>query len=214
MKQDLSDKRIEYAKSKIEFATLPKSPMFLFNHWFKSAFESEKIKEVYAMNLSTIGLDGFPKNRIVLLKEYDENGFVFYTNYQSEKGQALLHNPHVCLSFFWDELEQQIIIKGMAEKVSAEMSDAYFHQRPFESQLGAIVSAQSSVIDMAENLEKEVDALEKEWRGKSIVRPLHWGGFLVKPVEIEFWQGRPSRLHDRVRYQLQEGIWKQDRLSP
>lgn len=214
MKQDLSNKRMDYAKNSMDFEKMPATPMLLFDEWYKQAFESQLIKEVYAMSLSTIGRDGFPKNRIVLLKEYNADGFVFYTNYESEKGKAILENPKVCLSFFWDELEQQVIVKGMAEKVSQEMSDAYFHQRPFESQLGAIVSAQSTVIDRSVNLEEQVNALKTIWEGKEIPRPEHWGGFLVKAVEVEFWQGRPSRLHDRLRYQLQDGKWVQDRLSP
>lgn len=214
MNQDLSDKRKDYAKNFIDFSEVPQNPYELFNTWYNSAFESAQIHEPYAMSLSTIGLDGFPRTRVVLLKEFSPEGLVFYTNYLSQKGNSIDSNPHVCLSFFWDKLEQQVIIKGIAEKVSDEMSDEYFHKRPFKSQIGAIVSAQSSVIDFEENLEAKAGELEKEFQEKIIPRPNNWGGYLVKPVEFEFWQGRPSRLHDRLRYRFSNKKWLKERLAP
>jgi len=173
------------------------------------------VDEANAMSVATIGEDGFPRTRVVLLKRYTDEGFIFYTNYNSQKGKALLENPKVCLSFFWPFLERQIIIKGVAEKTSDNNSDGYFETRPRSSQLGAWISAQSSVIDEHEDLATEELELEKKYEGKEIPRPAHWGGFLIRPTEIEFWQGRPSRLHDRVRYVLQDDFdWKKERLAP
>ncbi len=167
------------------------------------------------MTVSTIGLDGFPKSRVVLLKKFNEEGFIFYTNYDSEKGKAILNNPNICLSFFWHSMERQVIIKGIAEKTSENISDNYFASRPDGSKLGAMVSAQSEVIPNRDYLEENLKKLEQEFEGKEIPRPAFWGGFLVRPVEVEFWQGRPNRLHDRIRYKLSENYdWKIDRLSP
>ena len=167
------------------------------------------------MTISTIGLDGFPKSRVVLLKKYTYEGFIFYTNYKSEKGKAIEANPNVCLSFFWASAERQIIIKGKAEKIAENLSDGYFESRPRGSQLGALVSNQSEVIESRDYLESKLKSIEKELDGKPVERPKHWGGYIVKPTEIEFWQGRPNRLHDRIRYQLQEDYnWKIERLSP
>ena len=149
------------------------------------------------------------------LKNFNEEGFIFYTNYNSEKGKAILNNPNVCLSFFWPAVERQIIIKGVGEKTKDVISDTYFASRPNGSKLGAIVSSQSEVIPNRAFLENNLKELEKEWEGKEIIRPANWGGFLVRPVEVEFWQGRPNRLHDRIRYQLTGSYnWKIDRLSP
>ena len=167
------------------------------------------------MTVSTIGLDGFPKSRVVLLKKFNEEGFIFYTNYNSEKGKAILNNPNVCLSFFWHSMERQIIIKGIAEKTSATISDNYFASRPDGSKLGAIVSPQSEVIPSRDFLDNKLKELEKQFEGKEIPRPENWGGFLVRPIEVEFWQGRANRLHDRIRYKLEDNFnWKIDRLSP
>jgi pyridoxamine 5'-phosphate oxidase len=194
---------------------IPEDPINLFHKWFYEAEDLNAADEVNAMSVATIGLDGFPKTRVVLLKKFNEEGFIFYTNYNSEKGKAIIENPNVCLSFFWPTVERQIIIKGRAEKTTATISDNYFASRPDGSKLGALVSPQSEVILNREFLEKSLIELEKEWEGKEIERPSHWGGFLVRPVEVEFWQGRPNRLHDRIRYQLQnEFDWKIDRLAP
>ncbi|MET3732217.1 pyridoxamine 5'-phosphate oxidase [Moheibacter stercoris] len=214
MKQDLRDKRKDYSQNFINFTQVSDNPMELFNIWFANAMESSKISEPYAMNLATIGVNGFPKSRIVLLREASNEGFSFYTNYESEKGKGISGNSKVCLSFFWENLEQQIIIKGIAEKLDGKNSDEYFQKRPRESQAGALVSQQSSILDFDVNLEEEVEKILSNYEGKEIPRPAYWGGYLVKPVEIEFWQGRPSRLHDRLRYLLEDGKWVKERLAP
>ena len=167
------------------------------------------------MTISTIGLDGYPKNRVVLLKRYTYEGFIFYTNYNSEKGKAIEINPNVCLSFFWHAAERQIIIKGKAERIVENLSDGYFESRPRGSQLGAVVSNQSNVVKNRKELEDKLQDLEEQFEGKEIPRPKYWGGFIVKPIEMEFWQGRANRLHDRIRYKLQEDYnWQIDRLAP
>jgi len=173
------------------------------------------IDEVNAMTVASIGLDGFPKSRVVLLKQYNEEGFIFYTNYHSEKGKAIAANPKVCLSFFWNSMERQVIIKGTAMKLTAEHSDAYFYSRPFGSQLGAIVSPQSEVIPNRTFLESRLQELEQSHITIEPKRPTNWGGYLVQPHSIEFWQGRPNRLHDRIRYTLDSDFsWNVDRLAP
>ena len=214
MNNDLSNYRKSYEKSELLVANVPDNPMQLFQTWFYEVDDSNMIDEANAMTVSTIGLDGFPKSRVVLLKKYNHEGFIFYTNYNSEKGQAIAANNQICLSFFWHAAERQIIIKGKAEKISENLSDGYFESRPKGSQLGALVSNQSEVVTKAA-LEEKLKALELTYANKDVLRPKHWGGYIVKPVEIEFWQGRPNRLHDRIRYQLQEDYsWKIDRLSP
>ena len=212
---DLSNYRKSYEKSRLTENTVDENPMMQFRKWFYEVEEFGGIEEVNAMTVATIGTDGFPKARIVLLKKYDENGFVFYTNYDSEKGKAIIANPHICLSFFWPSMERQVIIKGIAEKTTEQISDNYFASRPQGSKLGAVVSPQSHVIPSYDFLEQELHKLEKEFSDKEVQRPMHWGGFLIKPVSIEFWQGRPNRLHDRLRYTLQEDMdWKIERLAP
>ena len=213
--EDLSNYRKSYEKSELLETTIPKAPMALFTTWFREAELANEIDEVNAMTVSTIGLDGFPKARVVLLKQFTDEGLVFYTNYDSEKGKAILANPKICISFFWQALERQIIIKGIAEKIDEKTSDIYFKSRPLGSKMGAIVSNQSEIIASRAVLEENLKQLEKDFEGKEITRPKNWGGFIVKPSEIEFWQGRPNRLHDRIRYQLQNDFsWKIDRLSP
>ena len=213
--EDLSDYRKSYEKSALLETSIPEDPINLFHKWFHEVEDFGGIDEVNAMTVSTIGLDGFPKSRVVLLKKYSEEGFIFYTNYNSEKGKAITKHPNVCLSFFWHSLERQVIIKGIAEKTPTNISDGYFDSRPDGSKLGAIVSNQSEVIPSRAILEDKLKQLELDYQGKEIMRPEFWGGFLIKPVEVEFWQGRPNRLHDRIRYQLQDDFsWKIDRLSP
>ena len=215
MEKDLSNYRKSYEKRELLLKDVPENPMELFQKWF---YEVDKFfieDETNAMTVSTIGLDGFPKNRIVLLKRFTYEGFIFYTNYNSEKGKAIDKNSNVCLSFFWHGAERQIIIKGTAEKIAENLSDGYFESRPRGSQLGAIVSNQSDVIESRDGIEKRLLELEKEYEGKEIPRPINWGGYIVKPTEMEFWQGRPNRLHDRIRFTLEADYnWKIDRLSP
>lgn len=213
---DLSDYRKSYEKSVLLESNVDENPMMQFKKWFYEIEDFGGVDEVNAMTVSTIGLDGFPKSRVVLLKSYDEEGFVFYTNYDSEKGKAIIANPHLCLSFFWASAERQVIIKGIASKASAVQSDNYFDSRPLGSRLGAIVSNQSEVIPNHEVLEQAINTLEQEVEGTTVTRPDNWGGFVVKPVSIEFWQGRANRLHDRIRYTLTEdGMdWKIERLAP
>ncbi|MDO5980698.1 pyridoxamine 5'-phosphate oxidase [Flavivirga spongiicola] len=215
MEKDLSNYRKSYEKHELLLKDVPENPMELFQKWF---YEVDKFfieDETNAMTVSTIGLDGFPKNRVVLLKRFTYEGFIFYTNYNSEKGKAINKNPNVCLSFFWHGAERQIIIKGKAEKIAENLSDGYFESRPRGSQLSAIASNQSEVIENRDAIEKKLLKLEKEFEGKEITRPTSWGGYIVKPSEIEFWQGRPNRLHDRIRFTLQADYnWRIDRLSP
>ena len=215
MEKDLSNYRKSYEKGELLLENVPENPIELFRNWFIEVDTHFSIDETNAMTISTIGLDGFPKSRVVLLKKYTEQGFIFYTNYNSEKGKAIAHNPNVCLSFFWHSAERQIIIKGKAEQIAENLSDGYFESRPRGSQLGAITSNQSEVIESRTLLEQNLKNLEDAYQNKTIERPKHWGGLIVKPVELEFWQGRPNRLHDRIRYKLQEDFnWKIERLAP
>lgn len=212
---DLSHYRKSYEKSELLESNVPEDPMTLFKRWFHEAEESGTQEEVNAMTVSTFGLDGFPKARVVLLKQYTYEGFVFYTNYNSEKGRSIAANPNICLSFFWHALERQVIVKGRAEKLAENLSDGYFESRPEGSKLGALASDQSQVISSREVLEESLRKLEQSFAGKPIPRPVHWGGYLVKPVSVEFWQGRPNRLHDRIRYEaLVDYEWRIERLAP
>ena len=213
--EDLSNYRKSYEKSELLETNIPEDPINLFNRWFHEVEDFGGVDEVNAMTISTIGLNGYPKSRVVLLKQFTFEGFIFYTNYNSEKGKAIENNPAVCLSFFWQSMERQVIIQGIAEKTSENISDNYFDSRPEGSKLGAIVSNQSYVIPSRNSLEIQLKQLVQDFENKEIPRPKHWGGFLVKPISVEFWQGRPNRLHDRIRYQLQADFsWKIDRLAP
>ena len=215
MEKDLGNYRKSYDKKALEEASISDNPMQQFQTWFYEVEESEEVEEPNAMSVASIGLDGFPKTRVVLLKKYNEEGFVFYTNYNSEKGKAIEKNPNVCLSFFWPSMERQIIIKGVAEKLTDLTSDNYFDSRPLGSRLGAIVSEQSSVIASREVLEQALKTLEYQATEANTKRPKNWGGYLVRPESIEFWQGRPNRLHDRIRYTLQPNLdWSVARLAP
>jgi len=214
MSQDLSNYRRIYQKGTLDESKTPDNPIEFFRDWFYDAEKNEDYIEVNAMSLATIELDGFPKIRVVLLKKFTWEGFIFYTNYNSDKGKAIAKNNKVGLSFFWPKLERQIKIKGLAEKLPKNLSDGYFEMRPRGSQIGAWASPQSQVIPSKDFLNKKFEEFENEFKNKEVPRPLHWGGFMVKPVSIEFWQGRPNRLHDRIRYTLQPDYnWKKERLG-
>ena len=215
MSKDLSNYRKSYEKQELLESNCPENPLELFQKWFLNADASDTLEETNAVSLSTIGKDNYPKSRIVLLKKYTWEGFIFYTNYNSEKGKAIQENNQVCLSFFWPALEQQIIIKGKAEKLPENLSDGYFESRPTGSKLGAWASNQSTVVESRDILEKNLQKFEEKFEGKEITRPPHWGGFMVKPISIEFWQGRPNRMHDRILYRLKEDLsWEIERLEP
>lgn len=214
MNRDLHDFRQTYVKGALLIEDMSDHPIEQFTTWFKEIERDGGVKEPNAMTLATLGDDGFPKSRIVLLKEYDQEGFVFYTNYESEKGKSIAQHPQVGISFFWPSMERQVIIKGNVRKVPAERSDWYFNARPKDSQLGALVSDQSRVIEGREVLEEKMSALKAKYDSEVITRPSHWGGYLVKPISIEFWQGRPSRLHDRIRYRMEDSRWIKERLAP
>lgn len=214
MSKSIADLRQEYSLQRLNKTDAHPNPFEQFTVWFDQAVAA-KLPEPNAMTLATATPDGKPSARMVLLKGYDERGFVFYTNYKSRKGQQLLANPWGAIAFWWTQLERQVRIEGQIEQVSAEESDAYFHSRPQDSQLGAWASEQSQVIDSREVLEQRLQQLKKEYETKTIPRPPYWGGFRLIPVAIEFWQGRPSRLHDRLLYQrTAEGSWMIQRLSP
>lgn len=205
--------RREYAGNPFLEEHVSIDPIEQFKVWFDEAVDKIKT-DPNAMILSTAGRDGKPSSRTVLLKGYDNTGFVFYTNYSSRKGRQILENPHVSITFYWPELMRQIHIEGVAERVSEEQSEAYFSKRPAASQLSALASSQSDVVESREALEEQLKAVEKKFSGGKIPRPENWGGFRVNPNRIEFWQGRLNRLHDRICYEEKNQEWKISRLSP
>ena len=210
----IADIRKDYKLRSLNEEEVAADPFAQFQQWWDQAIESD-IDEVNAMTLATASSDGIPSARIVLLKKFSIEGFTFFTNYDSFKGQQLIENPRACLVFFWKELERQIRITGLVEKVQAEESDSYFNSRPESSRIGAWTSPQSKIIKSRAWLEEKEEEMKTQFKGKSIKRPEHWGGYRVNPVSIEFWQGRPSRLHDRIQYSLQEnGTWTIERLAP
>lgn len=213
--ENLHDKRKIYEKSQLLENQIKENPMEQFRNWFLEANENPDVSEANAMAISTLENDRCPRTRMVLLKAYTWEGFIFYTNYESRKGKAIESNHKACLHFFWPTLERQIIIKADLERLPENLSDGYFQSRPKGSQLGAVVSPQSQVIPNRDYLENKLKDLEKEFENKEVPRPENWGGYLAKPYEIEFWQGRPNRLHDRIIYELQEDYhWKISRLAP
>ena len=215
MKSDISDYRKSYLKGFLSENEIFENPLKLFNKWFDEISENNLEIEINAMTLSTIDNDGFPRNRVVLLKYFSDEGFTFFTNYNSNKAKSILINNKVSLSFFWEKLERQIIIKGRAFKTTDDISDKYFNSRPLGSKIGALVSSnQSSVIPSRSFLEDEFKKIKKQFENSKISRPLNWGGFIVKPIEYEFWQGRENRLHDRIRYNQKDNKWIIERLSP
>ena len=209
----ISSIRKDYQLRSLSESEVHTSPVAQFSQWWDEAMASE-IDEVNAMTLSTITTGGRPSARIVLLKGFDEKGFVFYTNYESDKGQQLDANPYASLVFFWNELERQVRIEGKCERVSPEESDEYFYSRPLGSRLGAWASPQSKVIEGREILDKNAATLLERYASGEVPRPLHWGGYRVVADTIEFWQGRSNRLHDRIKYSHQNGAWKIERLAP
>lgn len=209
----LQNLRQDYRSAELSEKDADKNPIKQFEKWFTAAIAA-KIYEPNVMTLATADKTGKPNARIVLLKGFDENGFSFYTNYLSQKGKELKKNPQACLVFFWAELERQVRIEGKIEKLSKEASEKYFHSRPTESQIGAIVSPQSQIITDRNILENKIEELTQQYEGKTIPKPAHWGGYILKPTAIEFWQGRTSRLHDRIKYDLINGKWQTNRLAP
>ena len=209
----ISDIRKEYMRESLSEGDVELNPYLQFGRWWREALGAE-IEEVNAMTLATASADGKPSARIVLLKGYDEHGFVFFTNYTSRKGQDMAENDQVTLLFFWKELERQVRIEGRVEKLGVEENDAYFQSRPEGSRIGAWASPQSQVIPDRSFLDEQVRLYSGQFSEGTIPRPSHWGGYRVKPVLLEFWQGRPSRLHDRIRYIGEEGSWRIERLAP
>lgn len=210
---NLSEIRKEYSLKTLDIKDVSPDPIRQFQLWFEEAVDAE-VLEVNAMCLSTLGKDGFPSGRIVLLKGVD-HGFLFFTNYLSEKGKEIALNPKVSLTFFWAELERQVRVMGTLEKVSAQESDDYYFSRPLGSQVGAWSSPQSQKIPNREFLEKTIQELQEKFSKEPISRPPHWGGYRLLPIRFEFWQGRPSRLHDRIAYEkVSEGNWEISRLAP
>lgn len=211
---ELSNIRKEYTKSGLKEKDLPENPLLLFKQWLNEAITAE-VNEPTAMIVGTASTDGQPSTRTVLLKELHDNQFVFYTNYESRKGQQIKENPKVSLSFVWHELERQIHIEGTAQKNTPEQSDAYFKKRPYKSRIGARISPQSRPIDSRMQIIRSFVKETAQWITKEVERPANWGGYIVNAVRIEFWQGRPNRLHDRFLYTLQtDGRWKIQRLAP
>jgi pyridoxamine 5'-phosphate oxidase len=214
MKSEIAAIRLNYSKKKLLEADASNNPFTQFDKWWQEAVLSE-IDEVNAMTLATASPDGIPSARIVLLKDFSEKGFMFFTNYESFKAQQLDNNPKACLVFFWKELERQVRITGLVQKVTPEESDAYFQSRPEESRIGAVTSPQSRVIESREWIDDQYEKNKKLLSGKTVKRPDYWGGYIVRPVIMEFWQGRPGRLHDRIQYTLQNNNeWKIERLAP
>jgi pyridoxamine 5'-phosphate oxidase len=210
----ISDLRREYTLTGLHERDLDPSPFKQFGRWFEQALSAELL-DANAMTVATSSREGKPSARVMLLKDFDEKGFVFFTNYESRKGRELDENPYTAMVFFWAELERQVRITGRVSRISQEESEEYFHSRPIGSQLGAWASHQSEVIRTPELLENRIKELESEYEGKTIPMPAFWGGLLLSPETIEFWQGRPNRLHDRLRYTLQpDGSWRIERLSP
>lgn len=212
MNTDIAAIRKEYSLEKLEVDSVKANPMEQFKDWFSEALNSQML-EPTAMHLATVGEGGKPSGRIVLLKGID-SGFLFFTNYKSRKGKEIANNTFASITFFWAELERQVRIEGKVEKLSDSESDDYFQSRPKGSQIGAIVSEQSQVIESREVLEQKMQALAVQYENELPQRPMHWGGYRLVPEVIEFWQGRQSRLHDRIRYSSEQNHWQIERLSP
>lgn len=210
---DLKNIRTDYERSKIDFKDLKSSPIVFFLDWFKEAMKTNK-NDANACVLSTVSSDNTPSSRVVLIKEVNDEGFTFFTNYKSNKSIDIDENPSVALNFYWPALERQVRICGIAKKISKKKSDDYFKSRPRESKIGACLSDQSRSVSMHDNFMHSLETLEMKFTGKNIKRPLYWGGYCVSPNKIEFWQGRPFRLHDRLVYELEGKSWIKKRLAP
>jgi pyridoxamine 5'-phosphate oxidase len=209
----IADLRKDYSRASLSETDVLADPMAQFSKWFHEALAAE-VPEANAMSVSTAGKNGRPSSRILLIKDVDARGFTWFTNYNSRKGLDLRENPYAALLFYWIELERQVRIEGRVERLTAAENDSYFYSRPVGSQLGAIASSQSQPIDSREKLEERIAEVARQY-GDKPVRPEHWGGYRLVPDHIEFWQGRPSRLHDRILYTLeQDGRWKRSRLQP
>lgn len=213
MNRDIASIRTDYQMASLEEANTAAEPMSQFEHWWEDAIASN-IYEVNAFVLSTINHDGAPSSRVILLKGYTPEGFVFFTNYESNKGKEIAANPIVCMNFFWKELERQVRITGTIKKISTAESEEYFHSRPIGSQIGAWSSPQSQVIKDRTVIEDLVAANAEKYKDGNVPLPPHWGGYIVHPTCMEFWQGRSSRLHDRIQYRLVENNWIKERLAP
>ena len=209
----LADLRKDYSLSGLAEKDLARDPFRQFQKWFQEA-EAAKVIEPNAMVVSTVSKSGQPSSRVILLKGVDGRGFVFYTNYESRKGREIEANPRVSLLFPWLALERQVVVEGSVTKISREESEAYFHSRPHASQIGAWASQQSTIISGRSVIEDAAKALEKKYAGQQVPIPPHWGGYRVSPESVEFWQGRRSRLHDRLRYRREKDAWIVERLSP
>lgn len=205
--------RKEYARESLSEDVVHNNPVKQFSNWMNEALNAQ-VNEPHAMSVATVSSDLKPSSRIVYLRSIKESGFVFYTNYMSRKGEQLAVNNHASLLFFWPELERQVRIEGIVEKVSKEDSDQYFNTRPFENKIGAIASKQSKFLKSREHLQNIFDKLTEEYENKQVLRPEHWGGYILKPELFEFWQGRPGRLHDRLQYVLENDNWIIERLFP
>ncbi|WP_296263555.1 pyridoxamine 5'-phosphate oxidase [Pseudomonas sp. UBA6562] len=215
MTSSLADMRRDYTRDGLVEDQAPDEPFSLFKQWFADAVQTEQAPvEANAMTLATVDADGRPHCRVLLLKGLDDRGFTFFTNYDSAKGQQLAARPFAAITFFWPALERQVRIEGRVEKVSAQESDAYYQVRPLGSRLGAWASPQSQVIADREALQALVKATEARFSDTQPHCPEHWGGYRLVPDRIEFWQGRPSRLHDRLNYRLDQGHWQRERLAP
>lgn len=211
--KEINKLRLEYSKEILDEKMVNSNPIVQFDLWMKEALNAD-IPEPHAMNVSTVSKEGKPSSRIVLLRNFSENGFVFYTNYNSKKGNDISENNCAAINFFWPQLERQIRIEGKLQKVDSKISDEYFASRPHDSQIGAWASNQSEVLKNRQELEEKFEALEKKFAGINVPRPEHWGGYCLVPDSIEFWQGRPSRIHDRIKFTSVNNEWKIERLSP
>ena len=212
-KKDISAVRIDFNKLNIDFNSTPDNPMSFFQIWFDDILSLDKHQAITAI-LSTISIRNKPESRVVLIKEVNEKGFIFFTNYESEKGNQIKNNNSVCLLFYWHDLERQVRINGKAIKIAEEDSNNYFSKRPRLSQIAAQISKQSAVIDFNKDYQSELSHIIRKFENQDIIKPNNWGGYLVKPIEFEFWQGRSSRLHDRLKYKKEDNFWLKERLAP